>query len=317
MRYESRSRVSIGPGTTFNGGSMKFGVNLYKFIHYGNDIAGTREFVLTAEQLGYNHVRLLDHVVGVVAEKHPGTWKYHSKTTLREIFTLLGYFSAITERIRLVAAIVVLPMRPTALVAKQAAEIDILSGGRMTLGVGVGYSEVEFEALGMNFKDRGARMEEQIAVMRKLWTEDCVNVQTQWHTLRDVALSPRPIQRPIPIWFGLGSDDRPVPPDPVLARIGRLGDGWLPLFQPGEEGRVAIEKVHAAARAAGRNPADVVMELNLIIGDKSRTQLLDELKRMRDFGAMQVNVHFPATSTREEIDGAKRFREVMDAWDNV
>jgi probable F420-dependent oxidoreductase len=304
----------IGRTNNSGGKHMKFGVNLYKFIHYGNDIAGTREFVLTAEQLGYNHVRLLDHVVGVVAEKHPGNWKYHSKTTLREIFTLLGYFSAITERIRLVAAIVVLPMRPTALVAKQAAEIDILSGGRMTLGVGSGYSDVEFEALGASFKDRGARMEEQIDVMRRLWTEDCINVQTRWHTLRDVALSPRPVQRPIPIWFGLGSEGRPVPPDPVLERIGRLGDGWLPLFQPGEEGRVAIEKVHAAARAAGRNPADVVMELNLIIADKNRAQLIDELKRMRDFGATQVNVHFPATSAREEIEGAKRFRDVMDAF---
>ena len=293
---------------------MKFGVNLYKFIHYGDDIAGTREFVTTAEQLGYSHVRLLDHVVGVVAAKHPGTWKYHSGTTLREIFTLLGYFSAITTRIRLVAAIVVLPMRPTALVAKQAAEIDILSGGRMTLGVGVGYSEVEFDALGTSFKDRGARMEEQIAVMRKLWTEDCVNVQTKWHSLRDVALSPRPIQRPIPIWFGLGSDGKPVPPDPVLERIGRLGDGWLPLFQPVPESQVAVDKVHAAARAAGRKASDITMELNLIIGDKNRTQLLDELKRMRDFGATQVNVHFPAKTAREEIDGAKRFREVMDAW---
>ena len=299
---------------TTNGGGMKFGVNLYKFIHYGNDIAGTREFVLTAEKLGYNHVRLLDHVVGVVAEKHGGTWKYHSNTTLREIFTLLGYFAAITERIRLVAAIVVLPMRPTALVAKQAAEIDILSGGRMTLGVGVGYSDIEFEALGASFKDRGRRMEEQIDVLRRLWTEDCVNVQSQWHTLRDVALSPRPIQRPIPIWFGLGSDGKPVPPDAVLARIGRLGDGWLPLFQPGEEGRVAIEKVHAAARGAGRDPADIVMELNLIVGDKNCAQLIDELRRMRDFGATQVNVHFPATSAREEIDGAKRFRDVMDAF---
>lgn len=293
---------------------MKFGVNLYKFIHYGNDIAGTREFVLTAEKLGYYHVRFLDHIVGVVAEKHPGTWKYHSKTTLREIFTLLGYFAAITERIRLVAAIVVLPMRPAALVAKQAAEIDILSGGRMTMGVGVGYSDVEFEALGASFGDRGRRMEEQIEVMRALWTQECVDFRGQWHTLRGVALSPLPIQRPIPIWFGLGSDGRPVPPDPVLHRIGRLGDGWLPLFQPGAESRIAVEKVHAAARAAGRNPADIMLELNLIVGDKNRAQLIDELTRMRDFGATQVNVHFPATSAREEIEGAKRFREVMDAF---
>lgn len=293
---------------------MKFGVNLYKFIHYGNDIAGMRDFVLTAEQLGYNHLRLLDHVVGVVAEKHPGTWKYHSKTTLREIFTLLGYFSAITERIRLVAAIVVLPMRPTALVAKQAAEIDILSAGRMTLGVGSGYSEVEFDALGASFRDRGARMEEQIEVMRRLWTGDCVNFQGRWHNLRDVALSPLPIQRPIPIWFGLGSEGKPVPPEPVLQRIGRLGDGWLPLFQPGPEAQAAVDVVRAAARDAGRNPADVVMELNLIIGDKNKAQLLDELRRMRDFGATQVNVHFPARSAAEEIEGAKRFREVMDAF---
>jgi len=293
---------------------MKFGVNLYKFIHYGNDIAGTREFVLTAESLGYNHVRLLDHVVGVVAERHPGTWKYHSKTTLREIFTLLGYLSALTSRIRLVAAIAVLPMRPAALVAKQAAEIDILSGGRMTLGVGVGYSAVEFEALGTAFADRGARMEEQITVLRKLWTADCVNFKGKWHTLTDVALSPLPLQRPIPIWFGLGSEGKPVPPEPVLRRIGRLGDGWLPLFQPGPEAQAAVNVVHAAARGAGRNPADITMELNLIVGDKSKAQLLDELKRMRDFGATQVNVHFQAKTAGEEIEGAKRFREVMDAF---
>ena len=293
---------------------MKFGTNLYKFIHYGDDIAGLREFVQTSETLGYHHVRVLDHVVGIVAEKHGGTWKYHSKTTLREIFTLLGYLAAITQRIRLVAAVVVLPMRPTALVAKQAAEVDILSGGRMTLGVGVGYSTVEFEALGASYADRGRRMEEQIDVLRALWTQDCVNYRGTWHTLRDVALAPLPVQRPIPVWFGLGSEARPIPPDPVLRRIGRLGDGWLPLFQPGDAAQAAIATVHAAAREAGRDPAGITMELNLAVADKSRAQLVDEIRRMQDFGAKQVNVHFPATSARDEIEGLQRFRDVMDAF---
>lgn len=292
---------------------MKFGTNLYKFIHYGDDLAGLREFVLTSETLGYHHIRVLDHVVGLVAEKHGGTWKYHSKTTLHEIFTLLGYLAAITERIRLVAAIVVLPMRPATLVAKQAAEVDILSGGRMTLGVGVGYSPVEFEALGAPYPDRGPRMEEQIEVLRALWTQDCVNFQGKWHTLRDVALAPLPIQRPIPVWFGLGSEARPIPPDNVLRRIGRLADGWLPIFQPGDAAQAAVDTVQAAAREAGRDPASIVMELNLLTADKTRDQLIAEIRRMRDFGATQVNVHFPAQSTREEIDGLKRFREVMDA----
>jgi probable F420-dependent oxidoreductase len=131
--------------------------------------------------------------------------------------------------------------------------LDVLSSGRLRLGIGIGWNPVEYEALGENFKNRGRRSEEQVDVMRKLWTQELVTFEGNWHKITDAGLNPLPIQRPIPIWFG-GSDDR------ALRRLARLGDGWFPLLEPDDRCRAAIEKIHSYAREAGRDPGHIGIE---------------------------------------------------------
>jgi probable F420-dependent oxidoreductase len=296
---------------------MIFGTNVYKFTNYGEDLAGTVGFIRAAEELGYHHMRFLDHVVGIVAERHGGLAQtpYTSKSYIHEVFTLLAYLAGQTRRIRFVTGVLILPQRQTLLVAKQAAEIDILSGGRLTLGVGVGYNQIEFRAMGGNFAERGKLFEEQIEVLRLLWTRDDVNFKGRWHDIQDSSLAPLPVQRPIPIWIGVGRRITPIPPDHVLRRVGRLADGWLPQWEMSEEARVAIGKVHAAAREAGRNPEDITMEMSLVADGKNRNQMIEEVKRIRDFGAKQINVRWDGLkSIAENMEAIKRFREVMDAF---
>jgi probable F420-dependent oxidoreductase len=297
--------------------SLKFGTSLSKFTDFGDDVDGLVNFVRKADELGYSSMRLIDHVVGIVQESSTLTYMpYTSKSFIHECFTLMGYLAAVTRDIRLMTAILVLPQRQATLVAKQAAEIDILSKGRLMLGVGVGYNKLEFEAMGMNFADRGKRLEEQVQVLRAFWTQDVVNFKGQYHSITQAGLAPLPRQRPIPIWFGLGTTVNPIPPDVVLDRIGRLADGWLPLFRPGPAALAAIAKVHAAARAAGRNPESILMQTTLWVEDKNRQQLLDEIKVMRDMGAVEINVRFAADSVSGHMEAIQRFREVIDAYGN-
>lgn len=292
---------------------MKLGTNVYRFPDFSTDFREIVAFVQTAEQLGYSHVRFLDHVVGIVADRHGGIAQtpYTDKSVIREVFTLLAYLSAVTTRIEFTTGVLVLPQRQTALIAKQAAEIDIMSGGRLTLGVGLGYNEVEYEALGMNFKARAAMFEEQVQVLRMLWTQNDVSFEGRFHKMRDVSLSPRPIQRPIPLFFGMGRAIKPIPPDAVLERCGRLADGWLPIFKPDEEGRAAVNKMEAAARAAGRDPSKIVMEMGFAVAGLSPDQIRDEVKQRRDFGARRINFLVPGKSAAEQTDDIKRLADVL------
>ena len=164
----------------------------------------------------------------------------------------MAFIAAITTKIRLITGILILPQRQTALVAKQAAEIDVLSGGRLTLGIGVGWNHVEFEALGEDFSTRGIRSEEQIDLMRALWTQEVVDFEGRWHTVRSAGIKPLPVQQPIPVWFGAGGSAGPVPRDVVLRRIARMGDGWFPSFAPGDEARAVLDKMQTYIAEAGR-----------------------------------------------------------------
>lgn len=296
---------------------MKFGTNVYRFTQYGANLAGTVDFIRTAEKLGYSHIRFLDHVVGIAAEKHGGIAQtpYTSTSYIHEVFTLLAYLAGKTETIRFVTGVLILPQRQTLLVAKQAAEIDILSGGRLTLGVGVGYNPIEFRAMGGNFAERGRYFEEQIAVLRMLWTQEEVTFKGQWHDIEDASLAPRPIQQPIPIWLGFGRRIAPIPPDKVLQRVGRLADGCLPQWRATEEARAALQKIRSAAVDAGRDPDAITVEMSLYTDGLNRSQLIDEVKRIEEFGARQINVRWDnLKSVEENIEALKRFREVMDLF---
>src|ERR1043166_3419196 len=207
----------------------------------GPDPMAVRDYAQAAEQLGYHHLLVYDHVIGANPASRPG-WRgaYSHKDNFHEPFVLFGYLAGVTRTLELTTGIIILPQRQTVLVAKQAAAVDVLSGGRLRLGIGIGWNPVEYEALGANFKDRGGRSEEQIELMRMLWTRELVTFEGRWHKITDAGLNPLPIQRPIPIWFG-GSDDR------VFRRLAKLGDGWFPLIPPDDQCRKAIEKIRSHA----------------------------------------------------------------------
>ncbi len=223
----------------------------------GSDPSDVAEYASAVESMGFDHIVVYDHVLGADASTRPGwTGAYTSDDPFHEVFVLYGYLAALTERIELSVGVLVLPQRQTALAAKQAAAVDVLSGGRLRLGVGVGWNDVEFEALGQGFADRGERIEEQIDLMRRLWTEELITYRGRWHTVTDAGLNPLPVRRPIPVWMGGGADA-------VMDRIGRIADGW---FYPGDHpmpdaGSVRRrELMVAAARDAGRDPASIGTE---------------------------------------------------------
>jgi len=231
---------------------MQVGV-VFPQTEIGPDAGGVRAYGQRVEELGFRHVMAYDHVVGADPAIHRG-WDgpYDVRTTFHEPMVMFGYLAALTS-LELVTGIIILPQRQTALVAKQAAEVDLLSGGRFRLGVGLGWNQVEYEALGQDFRTRGRRLEEQVALMRRLWTEESVTYDGEFDRITGAGIAPLPVQRPIPVWFGAQSER-------AYRRAGRLADGWFPQVSPGPELDQAKEVVDAAAREAGRDPAQLGME---------------------------------------------------------
>ena len=227
---------------------MRIGV-VFPQVEIGADPGAIRDYAQAVEAMGYTHILTFDHVLGANPDR-PGGWKgpYTYNHSFHEPFVLFGFLAAATRRVELVTGILILPQRQTALVAKQAAAVDVLSGGRLRLGVGVGWNAVEFEALGERFTERGKRIEEQIAVLRALWARELVTIQGQWHRVTDAGLNPLPPRRGIPIWMGGESE-------PVVRRMARLSDGWMPHFRPGPEAQSVVDRLHALIREAGRDPA--------------------------------------------------------------
>jgi probable F420-dependent oxidoreductase len=231
---------------------MQIGV-VFPQTEIGPDAGAIRAYAERVEQLGYRHLLAYDHVLGADPAAHPG-WSgpYDVSTTFHEPMVLFGYLAAAT-RLELVTGIIILPQRQTALVAKQAAEIDLLTGGRFRLGVGLGWNRVEYEALGMDFTSRGRRADEQVELLRRLWTERSVTFRGAHEEVIGAGIAPPPVQRPIPVWFGGQSP-------PAYRRAGRLGDGWFPQVPPGPDLDAARAIVEQAAAAAGRDPAGIGME---------------------------------------------------------
>ena len=235
---------------------MRIGV-VFPQTEIGTDPGAIRDYAQSAEALGYDHILAYDHVLGANAASRPG-WggAYQHTDMFHEPFVLFGYLSGCTSRIELATGIMILPQRQTALVAKQAAAADILSGGRLRFGIGVGWNDVEYEALGEDFGDRGRRTEEQVGVLKALWTRQLVTYDGRWHKITDAGINPLPVQRPIPLWFGGGAWQ-------VIRRIGRWGDGWImPGYSvyPSEQTWSRTARIHEHARQAGRDPAAVGLE---------------------------------------------------------
>jgi probable F420-dependent oxidoreductase len=284
---------------------MRIGV-VFPQTEIGTDPAAIRDYAQAAESLGYDHVLAFDHVI--LASPRSSTVHYDSKDMFHEIFVLLGYLAALTERIELVTGVVVLPQRQTVLVAKQAAEVDVLSGGRLRLGIGVGRNAVEYEALGKEIMNRGARSEEQIGLMRALWADEIVTYKGKWHRITDAGLNPLPTKRSIPIWIGGHADI-------VLRRAARIADGWMPIFPPDDKARAELEKFHRYAREAGRDPAAIGIESWFTVGDRAPGDWLEWIGAWKDLGAthLTLNTMESGFSTpAEHIDTIRRFKEAAD-----
>jgi probable F420-dependent oxidoreductase len=262
---------------------MNIGV-VFPQTEIGADVEVVRRYAQRVEELGFTHVLAYDHVVGADPAVHRG-WQgpYDVSTTFHEPFVLFGYLAAITS-IELVTGIIILPQRQTALVAKQAAEVDLLSRGRLRLGVGLGWNAVEYEALGKSFSDRGRRVGEQVELLRRLWTERSVTFDGTNETVTGAGLAPLPVQRPIPVWFGAASP-------PAYRRAGRLADGWFPQVPPGHGLEEARAIVHQAATDAGRDPGALGMEGRVTWGEGGAEKLAEQGKKWSDAGATHLSIN--------------------------
>lgn len=294
---------------------MRIGVS-FPTLELGADAAAIRDFVQTAEGLEYSHIRILDHVLGADPRHHPEVpvFYYTHESVIREPFTLMSYLAAITTTLELVSGIIILPQRQTALVAKQAAEVDVLSGGRLRLGIGVGWNPVEFEALGENFRNRGKRCEEQIEVLRLLWTQKVVNFTGTWHTISHAGINPLPIQRPIPIWIGSGAPRTPIPPEAGMRRIARMADGWLPLFPLDDAGIATITQVRRYTEEAGRDPSTLGMEGRISLAGTQPDEWITQVQGWQEAGATHLAVGTSGgflSSPQEHIGAIQRFKEVV------
>ncbi len=232
---------------------MRVGV-VFPQTELGGDAGAVRAYAQRVEELGFTHLLAYDHVVGADPKVHAG-WNgpYDVDTTFHEPLVMFGYLAAITTTLELVTGVIILPQRQTALVAKQAAEVDLLSGGRLRLGIGIGWNAVEYEALGEDFGTRGKRSAEQIELLRRLWTERSLSFDGAFDTVTGAGLAPLPVQRPIPVWIGAASA-------PGYRRAGRLADGWFPMMAPGPRLDEALAEIATGAAVAGRDPASIGME---------------------------------------------------------
>jgi probable F420-dependent oxidoreductase len=251
----------------------------------GGDVGAVRTYGERVDELGFAHILAYDHVLGADPEVHRG-WEgpYNVTTTFHEPFVMFGYLAAVTS-LELVTGIIILPQRQTALVAKQAAEVDLLTGGRLRLGVGLGWNAVEYEALDKDFSNRGRRLDEQIVLMRLLWTERTVTFNGEFETVTGAGIAPLPVQRPIPVWIGAVAERS-------LQRVGRLADGWIPpQLPPGPRLDEARAIVHRAAVEAGRDPESIGIEGRISWTDAGVDQLVKHAGKWRDTGATHLSIN--------------------------
>ena len=248
------------------------------------DPAVIRDYAQTAEGLGFTHILAYDHVLGANPNRPEGfNGPYTFKSAFLEPFVLYSYIAALTQKIGLVTGIIILPQRQTALVAKQAATLDVLSGGRLRLGIGTGWNKVEYDALGENFHNRGKRSEEQVQVLRELWTKELVVFKGRYHNIPDAGLKPLPIQRPIPIWFGGHHED-------VLRRVAKLGDGWLPNYRTVADCRPALDTLDKYLAEAGRARKDIGLEPRVRYGKGNADEWTAWMREWQGAGATHITL---------------------------
>lgn len=286
---------------------MKTGV-IFPQTEIGNDPIAIRDYAQTVEGMGFTHLLAYDHVLGANPDRPRGyQLRYTSQHPFHEVFILLSFLASATQKLELVTGILILPQRQAALVAKQAASLDVLSGGRLRLGVGIGWNEVEYTCLNENFHNRGKRIEEQIQVLRLLWTEPLVDFQGNWHTIPDAGINPLPVQRPIPIWFGGHSE-------PVLRRLARLGDGWLPLHPSASEAKPNLDLLARFLEEARRTRSQFGIEARLKFGDGDPKAWEETLRGWQAVGATHITFDTMNSGFKtpgEHLQGLQKFANVL------
>jgi probable F420-dependent oxidoreductase len=287
---------------------MQYGV-VFPQIEFGNDVQAIRDYAQTAEGLGYDYLLVYDHVLGAHPERTPKlTGPYTWEHPFHEPMVFFGFLAAVTTRLGLVTGILILPQRQTALVAKQTAEVDVLSGGRLRLGIGIGWNYVEYDSLGEDFKTRGRRTEEQIALLRKLWTQPLVTHQSPHHVIDNAGINPLPVQRPIPIWFGGAADA-------VLERAARIGDGWMPAGRPPDDRMKGyLDQLGRHLAAAGRDRGRFGIDPWISIAGLGRDEVRRRAEAWRALGATHLAIDTMRagfTSPKAHIEAIRGFREVF------
>ena len=252
----------------------------------GTDIDAIADYIQNVESLGFHHILAFDHVLGANATSR-ANWSgaYQHTDSFYEPLTFYSYAAGITNRLELATGVIILPQRQTALFAKQSATLDLISGGRLRLGIGTGWNQVEYEALGENFHNRGKRSEEQINLLRKLWSQELISFKGKYHTVTDAGLNPLPPRRSIPIWFGGMAD-------PVIERVAKIGDGWLPLGSPDKEKKNKFDLLKKYLEQNSRSMNDIGIEA--MISQKnsdSDTDIKKDLSSWSQIGATHISIN--------------------------
>jgi probable F420-dependent oxidoreductase len=267
---------------------MQLGV-VFPQVDIGTDPAVIRAFARAIEGAGFHHLLAFDHVLGADASRFDGpiggfpSVPFTAEHPLHEVFTLFAYLAAITEDLQFFTSMLVLPQRQTALVAKQAAELDILSGGRFRLAVGVGWNDAEYEGMGADFHTRGARLDEQIEVLRQLWSKPLVTFEGRWHHLDRLGINPLPF-RPVPLWVGSG------PGEKSLRRVARVAEGWMSLLMPTEDLATAIRDVRRYTAEAGRDPAELAVEARIAVHQGDAASWSRRAEELRALGVTHLTL---------------------------
>jgi probable F420-dependent oxidoreductase len=288
---------------------IKRGV-VFPQIEFGDDPHAMRDYAQAAEALGYDYLLVYDHVLGAHPDRAPKlTGPYTHEHPFHEPMVFFGFLAAVTKRLQLTTGILILPQRQAVLVAKQAAEVDVLSRGRLRLGVGLGWNYVEYQALDEDFKTRGRRIEEQVEVLRKLWTQPLVTHRGERIVIDNAGLKPMPIQRPIPIWFGGTAE-------PQLRRAARLGDGWMPAGRPPDEAaKNYVAQLLRFLHEAGRDLAQFGIDPWISIHTVPRHGWRARVDAWRAIGATHIAVDTMRAgfkSPQEHIEAIRAFSEIFE-----
>lgn len=286
---------------------MKIGA-VFPQTEFGNDPIALRDYTQTVEALGYTHILAYDHVLGANPNR-PGGWQgpYTDQTPFHEPFLLFSFMAAVTQKLEFATGIIILPQRQTALVAKQAATLDVLSGGRLRVGIGIGWNEVEYMALGEDFHNRGKRIEEQVDLLQQLWTQPLVTFQGQWHTVPDAGINPMPVQQPIPIWFGGHAEA-------VMRRVAKSGAGWMPNYRSVADAQPTLAILDRYLAEAGRSRAEIGIEPRLNYGDGLPEGWRTALEEWAAAGATHFSLNTMGcgfATPAQHIAALRRFAELM------